>query len=84
MFVLLPAFLVFVCVDVLFISMVAAPLFAQALGALMRPTPDITSGLLAWVVIVGTVYTYAVPRFGSSVSEAGMNVGTRRGRAARV
>jgi uncharacterized membrane protein len=58
----LPSFIVFVLLDVAFISLVAGPMFKAALGDITRPVPDLVSGLLAWVVIVGAVQVLALPR----------------------
>jgi len=57
--VVLTSFIVFVAMDLVWIALVAGPAFKEVLGILMRPTPDIPSGLLAWVVIVGGVYYFA-------------------------
>lgn len=60
--VFLPSFVVFVILDVLFISFVAGPMFKAALGDIVRPVPDLVSGLAAWAVIVGAVQALALPR----------------------
>ncbi len=46
--VFLPSLVAFVALDFIWISLVAAPMFKEALGDKLRPTPDIVAGALAW------------------------------------
>mmetsp|Transcript_16555 Transcript_16555/g.35818 ORF Transcript_16555/g.35818 Transcript_16555/m.35818 type:complete len:151 (-) Transcript_16555:854-1306(-) len=57
-----PALVIFVLLDAVFITFVAGPMFQEVLSGMLRPTPDLVAGLLAWVCIVGLVYHFALPR----------------------
>ena len=58
--VFLPSLVAFVALDVTWISLVAGRIYKEVLGDLLRPTPDIPSGVLAWLCIVGAVQLFAL------------------------
>jgi uncharacterized membrane protein len=62
LFIYAPALVLFVLLDGVFIAFVAGPMFKAALGDMLRPSPDIVAGLLAWVAIVGMVFHFALPK----------------------
>lgn len=53
-------------------------MFQAALQDLLRPSPDLLAGVLAWLCIVGLVYVFALPRAHNSQS-AFLQVGFRVG-----
>ncbi|KXZ42194.1 hypothetical protein GPECTOR_185g277 [Gonium pectorale] len=59
--VFIPSLVAFVLLDVTWISLVAGSIYKTVLGDVLRPTPDIPSGVLAWLCIVGTLYLFALP-----------------------
>ncbi|GLC38505.1 hypothetical protein PLESTB_001732800 [Pleodorina starrii] len=59
--VFLPSLVVFVLLDVTWISLVAGSIYKSVLGDLLRPTPLVVPGLVAWLCIVGSVYIFALP-----------------------
>lgn len=53
-------------------------MFQAALQDLLRPSPDLLAGVLAWLCIVGLVYVFALPRAHNSQS-AFLQVGSGLG-----
>lgn len=49
----------FVGLDVVWITLVAGPMFKTVLGDMLRPTPDLVAGLAAWVCIVAAVQRFS-------------------------
>ncbi|GIL85500.1 hypothetical protein Vretimale_13403 [Volvox reticuliferus] len=60
-FVFLPSLVMFVLLDVTWITLVGGAIYKSVLGSMLRPTPQVVPGLLAWVCIVGSVYMFALP-----------------------
>ncbi|GLI70811.1 hypothetical protein VaNZ11_015698, partial [Volvox africanus] len=61
LFVFLPSLVVFILLDVTWITLVGGSIYKTVLGNFLRSTPQIVPGLLAWVCIVGSVYLFALP-----------------------
>uniref|UniRef100_A0A7S0RC79 Uncharacterized protein n=1 Tax=Chlamydomonas leiostraca TaxID=1034604 RepID=A0A7S0RC79_9CHLO len=58
----LPSFAAFVVADLCWIAWVIGGAFAEALGQLLRPRPDLCAGALAWAVIVAGVWHFVGSR----------------------
>ncbi|MEW5298352.1 MAG: hypothetical protein WDW36_001485 [Sanguina aurantia] len=59
--VFLPALVVFVVLDIAWIAFVIGKLYRDVLGDSVRSSPDVLSGAIAWLCIVGSVYVFVLP-----------------------
>ncbi|KAG2499432.1 hypothetical protein HYH03_002379 [Edaphochlamys debaryana] len=59
--VFLPSLVVFVALDLTWITLFAGSVYKDVLGDYLTPQPRVVPGLLAWLCIVGAVYLFALP-----------------------
>jgi uncharacterized membrane protein len=58
----LPSYIVFIILDVIWISLVAGTVYKEVLGDSIRDPPGVIAGLGAWICIVGACQVFALPQ----------------------